>query len=110
MEAGLSLAGPLLPLLLEMLDPSAICQNEWIPEVRHGQPAELSGFGGANKGKCRASEYNDDLLPNKVAVSSKVKLRDGRLATSMQEKGEAGFDRCTPKGEAAGQLRQLQGC
>ena len=36
---------------MEVLDPSAICQSEKIPEVRWGQPAELSGFGAATKGK-----------------------------------------------------------
>ena len=41
-----------------MLDPSAICQNEWIPEVRCDQPTELSGFGAVTKGKRWASKYN----------------------------------------------------
>jgi len=36
---------------MEMLDPAAVCQNEWIPEVRCDQPAELSGFGAVTKGK-----------------------------------------------------------
>ena len=52
---------------MEMLDPAAVCQNEWIPEVRCDQPAELSGFGAVTKGKHWASKYNDHRPINKVA-------------------------------------------
>lgn len=102
----MSLAEPLLPLPQKMLDPFAISKMNGFQRSVMGNLQNVQAL--------KQQPREDTEYPNIMIIFSLTRqptsltwLRDSKLATSMQGKGEEGFDRCLPSREVVGKILNL---
>lgn len=100
----MSLAETLLPLPHKMLDPFAISKMNGFQRSVMGSLQNVQAL--------EQQPREDTEYPNIMIILSLTNLTwlmDSKLATSMQGKGEEGFDRCPPSREVVGQILNLTG-